>query len=312
MIDNNKIIAVIPAYKVAAHIEDVVHSIPSFIDEIIVVDDKCPQNSGTIIQRLNLPNLTVIYHQKNMGVGAAVMSGFLKAIDNSADIIVKIDGDGQMDCSYIPKLIDPIIKGHADYTKGNRFMDFKSLKIMPKMRLLGNSGLSFLMKAASGYWNIMDPTNGFIAINRQAILNLNTEKIAKRFFFESDMLINLNIYNMVVKDISMPAKYGNEKSSLSITKTLLEFPLMILRGFTKRVFFKYYIYDFNMASIYILLGMPMILFGFIFGVLKWINGIIYHVHNTAGTIMIAVLPIILGTLFLLQAIQIDINSVPKK
>jgi len=312
MIDNNKIIAVIPAYKVAAHIENVVHSIPSFIDEIIVVDDKCPQNSGTIIQRLNLPNLTVIYHQKNMGVGAAVMSGFLKAIDNSADIIVKIDGDGQMDCSYIPKLIDPIIKGHADYTKGNRFMDFKSLKIMPKMRLLGNSGLSFLMKAASGYWNIMDPTNGFIAINRQAILNLNTEKIAKRFFFESDMLINLNIYNMVVKDISMPAKYGNEKSSLSITKTLLEFPLMILRGFTKRVFFKYYIYDFNMASIYILLGMPMILFGFIFGVLKWINGIIYHVHNTAGTIMIAVLPIILGTLFLLQAIQIDINSVPKK
>lgn len=312
MVDNKKIIIVIPAYKVAVHIENVIRGIPSFIDEIIVIDDKCPENSGTIIDKLKIHNVTVIYHEINQGVGGAVITGFLKAIDNGADIVVKIDGDGQMDCSYINKLIEPIIQGYADYTKGNRFMVFKLLKTMPKIRLLGNSGLSFLIKIASGYWNIMDPTNGFIAINRYALLSLNFEKIAKRYFFESDLLINLNIYNMVVKDISIPTKYGNEKSSLNVIKTFFEFPPLIFKGFLKRIFFKYYIYDFNMASIYILLGIPMVLFGSIFGLIKWINGIIYDVNNTAGTIMVAVLPIILGTLFLLQAIQIDINNVPKR
>ena len=312
MVDNKKIIVIIPAYKVVARIKNVIREIPSFIDEIIVIDDKCPENSGSIVEKFNFPNVTVIYHQINQGVGGAVMSGFQKAINNGADIVVKIDGDGQMDCSYIPKLIEPIIKGYADYTKGNRFMDFKDLKKMPKIRLLGNSALSFLVKIASGYWNIMDPTNGFIAISRQALINLNIEKIAKKYFFESDMLINLNIYNTTVKDISIPAKYGDEKSSLNVMKTLFEFPPQILKGLCKRIFLKYYIYDFNMASIYILLGIPTILFGAAFGLYKWAYGMLDQVNNTTGTIMLAVLPIILGTLFLLQAIQIDINSVPKK
>jgi glycosyltransferase involved in cell wall biosynthesis len=313
MVENKKIIVVIPVYKVATYIENVVSGIPSFIDEIIVVDDKCPENSGAIIDKLDIYNVTVIYHETNQGVGGAVMSGFLMAFDKKgADIVVKIDGDGQMDCSYISKFIEPIIKGDANYTKGNRFMDFKLLKMMPKMRLLGNSALSFLIKMASGYWNMMDPTNGFIAISRDAFQNLNIEKIAKRYFFESDLLINLNIYNIVVRDISIPTKYGNEKSSLNILKTLFEFPPLIFKGLLKRIFFKYYIYDFNMASIYILLGMPMVLFGSIFGLIKWISGIIYDVNNSTGTIMLAVLPLILGTLFILQAIQIDINNVPKK
>ena len=312
MVDNKKIIVVIPAYKVVARIKNVIREIPSFIDEIIVIDDKCPENSGSIVEKFNFPNVTVIYHQINQGVGGAVISGFQKAINNGADIVVKIDGDGQMDCSYIPKLIEPIIKGYAGYTKGNRFMDFKALKKMPKIRLLGNSALSFLVKIASGYWNIMDPTNGFIAISRQALINLNIEKISKRYFFESDMLINLNIYNTIVKDISIPAKYGDEKSSLNVMKIPFEFLPKMLKGLCKRIFLKYYIYDFNMASIYILLGIPMILFGTTFGLYNWAHGMLDQVNNTTGTIMLAVLPIILGTLFLLQAIQIDINSIPKK
>ena len=312
MVDNKKIVVVIPAYKVAMHIENVIRAVPSFVDEIIVVDDGCPENSGAIVEELKFPNVTIIYNHINQGVGGAVMSGFLEAINNDADIVIKIDGDGQMDCSYISKLIKPIIEGCVDYTKGNRFMDFEALKKMPKIRLFGNSILSFLLKIASGYWNIMDPTNGFIAINREALMNLNMKKISKRYFFESDILINLNIYNIRVKDISIPAKYGSEKSSLNIIKTVFEFPPLIFKGLFKRIFLKYYIYDFNMASIYILLGIPMILFGSIFGLIKWINGIIYNVNNTAGTIMVAVLPIILGTLFLLQAIQIDINNVPKR
>ena len=210
------------------------------------------------------------------------------------------------------KLIQPIIDRKADYTKGNRFTDFKALRQMPKVRLFGNSGLSFLVKASSGYWNMMDPTNGYTAINKHALEELDLDNIAKRYFFESDMLINLNIENAVVADVDIPAKYGDEESSLSVTKTLFGFPPKLFKGLCKRIFLKYFIYDFNMFSLYLVLGLPMVLFGTGWGIEKWIEAIITNVETTTGAVMLAVLPIILGTQFLLQAIQIDMNNIPKK
>jgi len=216
-----------------------------------------------------------------------------------------------MDSSKIHKLIKPILDGKADYTKGNRFRDFKALKSMPKVRLFGNSALSFLIKIASGYWSIMDPTNGFTAINRESLEELELDKLSKRYFFESDMLINLNIENKVVKDIPIPAKYADEESSLNVGKILYQFPPKIAKGFLKRVFLKYFIYDFNMASIYTIFGFPMVVFGVIFGAVKWYESVISGMEATTGTVMLSVLPIILGVQFLLQAINIDISSEPK-
>jgi len=233
------VVVVIPSYNVANHILEVIHDIPDFVQHIIVIDDKCPQESGYIVQTLNNSRITVIYHDVNQGVGGAVISGYKKAINLGADIVVKIDGDGQMDTNYIETLIQPIIDGKADYTKGNRFVDFKALAKMPKIRLFGNSGLSFLVKAASGYWTMMDPTNGYTAIRRQTIENLELDKLDKRYFFESDMLINLNIENAVIVDIPIPAKYGDEKSSLSIAHTLFGFPPKLFKGLCKRIFLKY-------------------------------------------------------------------------
>lgn len=313
---NNKkdsnIAVVIPSYKVRKHIEEVVKTLPSFIDNIIVVDDQCPQKSGEFIESLNFPKVTVIFHKENLGVGGAVVSGYQKAIELNSDIIIKIDGDGQMNPQYIEKLIRPIIDGQADYTKGNRFSDFKALKQMPKVRLFGNSALSFLVKASSGYWKTMDPTNGFTAISKNAILGLNLDKLSARYFFESDILINLNIENCVVQDIPLPAKYGDEESSLNITKVLFDFPPKLFTGFLKRIFFKYFIYDFNMASIYILLGFPMFLFGLLYGGVSWYQSMSTGIEATTGTVMFSVLPIILGVQFLLQAISIDMDNVPKK
>ena len=306
------ITVVIPAYKVKKHILDVVKTIPRFISNIIVIDDKCPQDSGKYIESLDIDKVTVIYHKENQGVGGAIVSGYKKAIKLNADIVIKVDGDGQMDSSYMKSLIEPIINGFADYTKGNRFKDFKALKSMPKIRLFGNSALSFLVKVASGYWNMMDPTNGYTAISKKALDGLNLEELSKRYFFESDMLINLNIENMIVQDVSIPARYGDEESSLSIKKVLYQFPPKIFKGLCKRIFYKYYIYDFNMASIYTLLGIPMVSFGMLFGAIKWIESINSGIETTTGTVMFSVLPIILGVQFLLQAISIDINNVPKK
>ncbi len=192
-----KIGVVIPAYKVAKQICVVIQSLPSIVEHIIVVDDKCPYFSGKEAQKLSDRRIEVLYHKQNTGVGGAVVTGYKKAMELGCDIVIKIDGDGQMNPSYIDKLILPLLKDEADYSKGNRFMNSNVLKNMPKIRLFGNSALSFLMKITSGYWNVMDPTNGYTAIRREVLEEIELNKISKRYFFESDMLIHLNIINAV-------------------------------------------------------------------------------------------------------------------
>lgn len=306
------IVVIIPAFNVKKQIEKVVRNIPDFVSNVIIVDDKCPQESGKYIESMQIDRVAVLYHVENQGVGGAMLTGYKKAMELKADIVVKVDGDDQMDTKYMQKLIQPIKENEADYTKGNRFKDFKSLKAMPKVRLFGNSALSFLIKFSSGYWNIMDPTNGYTAISKKALEGLDFDKIAKRYFFESDMLINLNIENIVVKDVSIPARYNDEDSSLNIKKVLYQFPPKIFKGLCKRLFYKYFIYDFNMASIYMLLGVPLTLFGTFFGIFKWIESARLGIETSVGTVMLAVLPIILGVQFLLQAVSIDIDNVPKR
>ena len=307
-----KIAAVIPAYKVANKLRGVILSLPDNIDYIIVVDDKCPCHSGKEAEELSNSNVVVLYHEENRGVGGAVVTGYKKAVELGCDIIVKIDGDGQMDTAYINDLITPLINNEADYTKGNRFMNFHALRAMPKIRLFGNSVLSFLLKITSGYWNIIDPTNGYTAIHRRALDKLNLDRLSKGYFFESDMLINLGIINAVVKDVDIPAKYGDEDSSLNIVKIALQFPSKLAKGFIRRLFFKYFIYDFNMASVYLLVGLPMFVFGVLLGLIEWLDSIINGTVKTAGTIMLVALPIIVSFQMLLQAVGIDINSIPRK
>jgi glycosyltransferase involved in cell wall biosynthesis len=309
MVANKKIAVVIPAYRVRNFLRNVITSLPDFIDFIIVIDDKCPNASYEVVE--DFENIIVIHHENNQGVGGAVISGYKEALELQADIVVKVDGDGQMDNNKIAQLIEPIVNDKADYTKGNRFRDLHALKTMPKIRLFGNSILSFLIKMASGYWSIMDPTNGFTAINKKSLEDIEFDRLSKRYFFESDMLINLNIYNQIVQDVSMPARYGDEESSLNIKKVLYQFPPKIVKGLAKRIFLKYYIFDFNMGSIYMLVGLPMMIFGIVFGIIKWIEAVNMNINTSTGTIMLSALSIILGVQFLLQAINIDIMNEPK-
>ena len=311
---NNLIIAVvIPTYKANKHLQQVIEGLPSIIDHIIVVDDKCPQGSVEIARGIGKQDsrIVVISHEKNQGVGGAVVTGYKKALTLKCDIIIKMDSDDQMDPNYIPDLIKPIAEGQAGYAKGNRFIDFAALRSMPTFRLVGNSALSFMVKACSGYWNMMDPTNGYTAINKSELEKISLDKLSKRYFFESDMLIRLNIQNTVVKDVPIPARYGEEESSLSIRNTMWRFPILLLKGLIKRFILKYLIYDFNMASVYTLVGMPLLLWGIFYGLFKWIENTINHVATPTGTIMLSVLPLILGTQFIIAAINIDIDSTPK-
>lgn len=278
-----------------------------------MVDDCCPEQSGLFVQsQCNDPRVTLIFHPSNQGVGGAVVTAYRQALIDNMDIVVKIDGDGQMDPALLPLFIEPIVQGRADYTKGNRFFNLETLIAMPTLRKLGNAVLSFVNKCSSGYWNVMDPTNGYTAIHCQTLALLPLDKLSTRYFFESDMLFRLGTVRAVVQDISMAAIYADERSNLQIKKVIFEFPWLYIKAFFKRVFYNYFLRDFNGAILELVLGLLLILFGSLWGAEHWLSSIISQQVASAGTVMLAVLPIIIGFQLLLSAIQFDMVNIPRK
>lgn len=311
---DQNIVIVIPAYKVERHIKNVITSIPEWVKYVIVVDDASPDQTGKIVRDLQTQDTRLIYlrHEKNQGVGGAMITGFKKALELNADIVVKVDGDEQMDLALLPNLIHPLVSREADYAKGNRFLYLHVLDKMPIIRRIGNLIFGFLVKAATGYWNIFDPTNGFIGIRREILSILPLEKIDKGFFFETSMLANLYLYNAKVADVGMPARYGDEISNLKISRVIMDFPPKLLKIFVRRLLLKYFLYDFSMASVYLLFGFPLVVFGLVFGIIQWLRYSSLGVPAPTGTVILPTLSVLLGIQFILSAIQIDIESVPKK
>lgn len=291
----------------------VIESIDCLVSNIYVIDDCCPDGSGALVtSECTDPRVRVIRLPENLGVGGAVMAGYRAAIQDGMDIAVKIDGDGQMDPRDIANFIEPILAGEADYTKGNRFFNLDSLEQMPRARLLGNAALSFMSKLSSGYWDLFDPTNGYTAIHCEVARQLPLEKISRRYFFESDMLFRLSTLRAVVVDIPMNAKYGDEVSNLKIGKVVGEFLMKHVRNFIKRVFYNYYLRDLSIASFELPLGLAMLVFGFVFGAIEWVRSFHDHTPASAGTVMLAGLPVILGLQFTLAFLSYDIGSVPRR
>lgn len=310
---NIRIAVVIPCYKVKRHILGVITGIGDEVWRIYVVDDACPDGSGEHVEVLCLdPRVRVIYHEHNQGVGGAVMTGYREAIADDAEIIVKLDGDGQMDTSLIPYFIEPILAGEADYTKGNRFFDLEEINAMPKLRLFGNAVLSLMTKLSSGYWDLFDPTNGYTAIHAEVVRHLPFSKISRRYFFETDILFRLNTLRAVVVDVPMNAKYGDEVSNLRISKIVGEFLIKHVRNFMKRVFYNYYLRDMSLASIELPLGLVLLLAGTGYGGYHWLESARVGVVTPAGTVMLAALPILMGLQLILAFVGFDIASVPRR
>ena len=308
------IAAIIPAYRVERDITSVLAGLPAYVRHIIVVDDASPDSTADLVIATAKKDkrITLVRHAQNEGVGGAMISGFRKALELGAHIAVKLDGDSQMDPAHLPALLTPLVQGKADYTKGNRFRDFVSLRRMPFIRRMGNLGLSFLTKAATGYWNIFDPTNGFFALRTEVLAQLPLEKIDKRYFFETSMLAHLYLLNAFVLDVPIPARYGDEISSLSIRRAFFEFPIKLLRTFLQRVILKYFLFDFSMMSIYLLTSLPLLSFGLAFGITKWIHYAQQGIPAPTGTVILPTLSVILGIQIILSAIDIDMNSMPKQ
>ena len=304
---------VIPCYRVTSQILPVLAAIGPECTRIFIVDDACPEGTGDLVaSRCNDSRVCVLRHSKNRGVGAAVITGYRQALDEGLSIIVKIDGDGQMDPTLIPLLVGPLLSGEADYTKGNRFFEPNHLKSMPMIRLLGNAALSFMTKLSSGYWTVFDPTNGFTAIHAEIARHLPMDKLAERYFFESDVLFRLALLRAKVADVPFPAHYGNERSSLNVFSSIPIFLRSHLRNFLKRIGYSYFLRDFTVASVELLCGVVLCSFGTIFGAIVWYRNAHAGILTNTGTVMIAVLPIILGIQLLIAFLSYDISSVPRE
>ena len=307
------IAVVIPCFRVRAHILGVIERIGNEVERIYAVDDACPEQSGAFIeQHCGDARVRVLRHPVNQGVGGAVMTGYLAALADGLDCVVKIDGDGQMDPALLPLFVVPIAAGRADYCKGNRFYHPEDALSMPWARLVGNMGLSFLSKLSSGYWSVFDPTNGYTAIDVRVLGELRLDKVAARYFFESDLLLRLNLIGAVVQDVPMRAVYADEVSNLKLGSALPRFAWGHLKNIGKRVFYNYYLRGFSVASVELVLGLLLMLFGVVFGALHWFAADSGATPATAGTVMVAALPIIVGVQLLLSFINFDVHVEPRQ
>ena len=311
MINKKRITVVIPAYNESKHIKNVIDSIPSFIDKIFVVNDASTDNTANVVKSIKKKNLELISLKQNSGVGGATKAGLKAALKIKSDVIIKMDGDGQMNPNYLPLLIDNIIKHGYDYAKGNRFYSLKSFDGMPTFRFFGNIILSLCTKIASGYWDIIDPQNGYIAIKTDMLKEINFKNLYNDFFFENSLLIELNILNAKVKDVPIPANYGNEKSKLKILNIIFPFIYNLTKSFFRRILIKYFLRGIHPIFLFLFFGFLLFSFGLIFGIIHYIISVTTQIPATTGTVMFSVLPLMMGFELILWAIVLDIQNIKK-
>ncbi len=266
MFKEKRVAVIVPAYNEEKLIGSVIETMPDFVDLIIVVDDAASDGTGQVVSSYKeklKERLEVVTHTENLGVGAAIISGYKKAMDEGMDIMAVMAGDAQMDPKELEIIISPVAEGKADYTKGNRLFSGDAWKVIPKIRYFASAFLSFLTKVISGYWHIADSQCGFTAISSKALKMLELERIYKRYGFPNDMLTELNIFNLRVKDISVrPIYHVGETSGIRYERIIFTLSFLLCRLFGRRMWQKYVIRDFH----------PLILF-YLFGIVFSISGI---------------------------------------
>lgn len=314
MYKESKIAVVIPVYNEEKFVTRVIKSIPDYIDRIIVVDDASTDQTTKVVGQLseNDPRITLLVSPKNQGVGGAMCLGYqhFSSMDD-IDIAVKIDGDGQMPLEKLPDLLDPLVKDECEYSKGNRFLDGKLTQTMPTYRLIGNFLLTLATKMASGYWNVFDSQNGFTAVKISCLKKIDLNRINRGYFFENDMLVNLNVFDCRVEDISMPVIYGDEKSHISLSRVGITFPALLINRFLYRIYNKYVLKDFSPIALFLFLGMLLLTSGIIYGSYLWMLSFSTNIASPTGSIVLAMLSVILGFQLTLQGIVLDIQETPR-
>lgn len=305
-----RVAVVVPAFREERHVGDVIRTMPDIVDHILVVDDASPDETFAVAEAAADARTEVIRHEVNKGVGGAIVTGHRRALELGADVSVVMAGDAQMDPDHLPDLLGPIADDGYGFTKANRFYSATSFAGMPKLRILGNVALTFMTKAASGYWNLVDPQNGYTAITRQALERLPLGKLAERYEFENDQLIWLNILGVRALDVPIPAVYGAEVSTLRIHRVVPRLLRLLFIGFWRRFWRKYVLWSFSPIALLFLTGLMLLLVGLVAGVFAIVQSI-GPASASTGTWLLAVAPTLVATQFLVHALVLDIEATPR-
>jgi len=310
MYKNHRIAVVVPAYNEQELIGETLSGIPSYVDRIYVVDDGSTDNTSKIVGEFMRkdPRIVLIKHERNQGVGKSIIDGYKKALEDGMDIVAVMAGDNQMDPQYLPDLLDPIVEGRAEYTKGNRLLGPEYVRNMPKFRYIGNMILTFLTKIASGYWHIMDPQNGYTAISKKVLEKIDLDSIYHWYGYPNDLLVKLNVYGFRVLDVSIPAKYGKENSKIKYSKYVVKVSWLLLKDFFWRLKTKYLLYNFHPLVFFYIFGIFFLLFGtggIIYSIYyKWIQ----HGTNFFPRAALSLIIFMIGLLMFLFAMLFDMEE----
>ena len=309
MYKENKIAVVVPVYNEENLIGETLYGIPKYIDKVYVIDDCSTDETPKIIKKFANKDSRIVYirHEKNKGVGAAIVSGYKKAKEDDIDIAAVMAGDNQMDPEELPKLLDPIVEGRADYTKGNRLFGYEYVRNMSKFRYTGNIVLTFLTKIASGYWHLMDPQNGYTAISKKCLETINLDSIYPGFGYPNDLLVKLNFHSFRVLDVSIPARYGREKSYIKYRKYIVKVAWLLLKDFFWRLKWKYLALSFHPLVFFYIVGILLLFMGFFGGLYS-----LYYKFVLGGSLFIrgvlSLLFFIIGVQMFLFAMLFDMQE----
>lgn len=298
----------VPAYNEAKLIEKTITTIPKFVDHIIVINDCSTDNTLSIVNKLAKKDnrIFVIDNKENHGIGYSLTHGLKKASELGCDRVAVMAGDAQMDPQQLEPMLNTMENKGLDFIKGNRFMHFEALKDMPKYRRFGNIIVTIMTKFATGYYSIFDTQNGYVIYTKDVIDRMPWHIIGDRYEFENTILVGLSIINAKIGDYPMPAVYGEEKSTIKLFSTTMRVINVLFKGFWQRMYYKYILYGFHPIALFLFSGLLLLLGGVIGSIVLLCDRIFTDTSPTSGTVMLAILPLILGLQLLLTAFVMDV------
>lgn len=312
MYKDHSIAVVVPAYNEERYIFETLTTIPVWVDQIIVVNDASTDKTEFEIQKAKaLQNsITHITHDLNQGVGASILSGYKRALQTDKSIVCVMAGDGQMDPKELQRLLDPICENRCEMSKGNRFFSLSSIQGMPRKRIFGNIFFTLLTKIGSGYWSIVDPQNGYVAVSTKSLRSLSLDRISNRYDFENDFLCHMRMIDARVVDIPIPARYRDEVSTIRIIPTMFRIFKTLWRGFWRRILIKNLLWSFTLIPIFLFLGLMGLTTAGLVGLWAISNSLGENLMSSGTASFIAIL-IISSSQFLLTSLILDVISEPK-
>jgi glycosyltransferase involved in cell wall biosynthesis len=306
--DGKRVSVVVPAHNEEKLIAETIRGIPQFVDHIYVVDDRSTDSTVEAVRKLADPRVELIEHERNLGVGGAIITGYKKARDDKMDVTAVMAADAQMDPGDLEMLAGAVARGDVDYAKANRLFTGQAWEVIPRYRYLGNAVLSLLTKIASGYWHVADSQSGYTAVSLQYLQLLDLDRIYQRYGFPNDLLVHLNVWNARVRDYPSRPIYGvGERSGIRLRKVVPAISWLLVKGFFWRMREKYVIRDFHPLVFFYALGFLATLIGLGLGIAEVVLRILGN-PITPATIVLVALLLISGSQFTLFAMWFDMES----